>query len=114
MNVGLFWAGKSERQDYRKFIEVYPGDVIIRQGRPVMSGVTGMCDGAGFVPITITADMVGTRIARSLWIEDKTGKGQTTKEQKSFIQMVRSFGGLAGCARSDEDVARIIRGEIVD
>lgn len=106
MNVGLSWTGKSE--------ELPNGDVLIRNAKPIKSGVTGMSDGVGFVPVTITQEMVGQKFARYLAVEDKTGKGVATDEQKAFIKMVRSFGGLAGVARNDLDVDRIIRGEIVD
>lgn len=114
MSTGLFWAGKSRKFDKTETITVQPGDVLIRQARPVKTGIEGMPDGGGFVSVTITADMVGKKFARSLWVEDKTGSGRATTEQKAFIQMARSMGALAGVARSDEDVARIIAGELLD
>lgn len=114
MSTGLFWAGKSEQIRHTKTVTVNPGDVIIRGARPVHSGVKGMSDEIGFITVTITPEMIGQKFARYLAIEDKTGNAVTTKEQKSFSEMVRSFGGLAGVARSDDDVERIINGEILD
>lgn len=106
MNVGLAWTGKAE--------ELGNGDVLIKNAKPIKSGVTGMADGVGFVPVIVTQEMVGKTLAVYLAVEDKTGKGLATTEQKAFISMVRSFGGLAGVARSDEDVAAIIQGRIRD
>lgn len=114
MSTGLFWAGKSEEIRRTKTVTVNSGDVIIRGARPVHAGVKGMSDEIGFITVTITPEMVGQKFARYLAVEDKTGNAVTTKEQKSFTKMVRSFGGLAGVARSDDDVERIINGEILD
>lgn len=114
MSTGLFWAGRAEQIRETKTVTVHAGDVIIRRARPVHSGVKGMSDEVGFVPVVITADMVGQTFARYLAAEDKTGSGVSTTEQKSFIKMVRSFGGLAGVVRSDDDLEAIIRGEIRD
>ncbi len=114
MSVGLFWTGNAIKFDKPDLISVRPGDVLIRNARPVKSGVEGMSDGIGFISKIITVDMVGKPIAQYLAIEDKTGSGRATKEQSAFIQMVRRAGGLAGVARSDEDVRRICEGEQVD
>jgi hypothetical protein len=114
MQVGLFWAGKSQRFERAAQIKVQPGDVLIRQGRPVKVGEEGMGDGIGFVSRVITPDMVGQKVAVYLSIEDKAGTGKASQAQKAWKAMVRSFGGLAGLARTDEDVRRIIAGEVVD
>lgn len=119
MSVGFGWIASPEQtiQATKRPIHgltLQPGDVLLRQPRPFRAGVEGMSDGGGLVPVTITADMVGRRVAVSLWIEDKQGSGRATKEQRAFIDMVRSFGGRAGVSRSDEDTAAIIRGEIRD
>lgn len=114
MSVGLAWMGDARKFDRACYVNVEPGDVIIRKARPFKSGVEGMSDGIGFMPVKITADMVGQTVAVYLAVEDKTGSGRATKEQSAFIRMVRSFGGLAGVARSDADVAAILRGEIRD
>ena len=114
VSVGLFWSGNAIKFDKITEITVKPGDVLIRGARPVRSGVPGMSDETGLVPVVITQDMVGQTFARYLAVEDKTGSGRSTPEQRAFIQAVRSFGGLAGVARSDDDVAAIVRGEIRD
>lgn len=114
MAVGFGWIGDSKKFDKPATISVYPGDVLIRQARPFKAGIEGMSDNGGFVPVKITPEMVGQTVAISAWVEDKQGTGRASMDQKSFIQMVRSFGGRAGIARNDADVIAILNGEILD
>lgn len=114
MNVGLGWIGDAKRFTRTDTVTVKPGDVLIRQARPFRSGIEGMSDGCGLVPVEITADMVGKRVAVFLAIEDKQGSGRRSKEQEQFINAIRALGGRAGVARNDDDVAAIVRGEIRD
>lgn len=117
MTVGMGWlAGPQDTIKATKTttVTMNPGDVLLRQPRPFRAGCVGMSDGGGFVPVTITPEMVGQTVAVSLWVEDKQNSGRPTPEQKAFIAMVRRFGGRAGVARGDEDVAAIVRGEIRD
>lgn len=105
-SVGLAWIGDvlSKTSD-----RITLGDY-----RPFKAGVVGASDNIGFVPVTITADMVGSRVAVFLAIEDKQNSGRTSPEQRDFIAMVRRFGGRAGVSRGDEDTAAIVAGEIRD
>lgn len=105
-NAGMAWAGKSRR--------LPDGSVVIPHARPFHGVPEGHPDTVGFVPVTITPDMVGQTFARVMYVEVKTEKGRVSDEQRAFIDMVRRMGGLAGVARSDEDVARIVRGEVLD
>lgn len=117
MTVGLGWFAAPERTIKATkplTVTMQPGDVLLRQARPFRAGCVGMSDGGGLVPVVVTPEMVGQTIAVSLWIEDKQGRGRPSEEQKSFIRMVRQFGGRAGVARCEDDVRRIIEGEIVD
>jgi hypothetical protein len=117
MTVGLGWFAAPERTIKATkplTVTMQPGDVLLRQARPFRAGCVGMSDGGGFVPVVVTADMVGKTVAVSLWIEDKQGRSRASDEQKSFIRMVRSFGGRAGVSRCDEDTKAIIEGEIRD
>jgi len=117
MNVGFGWiASPRDTLKATKAVQVtmYPGDVLLRQARPFQAGVEGMSDGGGFVPVVVTQEMVGQRVAVSLWIEDKQGSGRPSTEQSAFIRMIRLFGGRAGVSRSEDDTAAIIRGEIRD
>lgn len=114
MNVGLGWIGESVKFTKRDVVSVSAGDVLIRQARPFRSGIEGMSDGCGLVPVEITPDMVGQKVAMFLAVEDKQGSGRRTKEQTQFIKAIRALGGRAGVARNDDDVAAIVRGEIRD
>lgn len=117
MNVGFGWVASPEltvKANRPTQVLMNPGDVLLRQARPLKAGVEGFCDNGGFVPVTVTPEMVGQTVAVSLWVENKQGLGRTSPAQKAFIAMIRRFGGRAGVSRNDEDTRRIISGEIVD
>lgn len=100
-NVGTGWQGKTERRA--------DGSMLIREPRPLHSGLAaGSSDLIGFVPVTITPDMVGQQIAVFASAEIKTAKGRATEEQKWWIDMVRGFGGIAGIVRTDEDLQELL------
>lgn len=105
-NAGTGWIGKATRHD--------DGSVTISAARPFHGVFEGHSDTAGFVTVEITPDMIGQKFARALYVEVKTERGRVSDEQRAFIKMVRSFGGLAGIARSDDDVRAICEGEIRD
>lgn len=72
----------------------------------------GLCNGSsdaiGGYQITITPEMVGKKICVLTAIEAKSSSGKATSEQKSFIDFIVAFGGIAGIARSADDVKQII------
>jgi hypothetical protein len=106
VSVGLAWIGEKIAQT--------ANSITLRNPRPFRAGVKGMSDSLGFVPVTITPEMVGTKLPVFLAIENKSGSGRLSTEQRAYIAMVRSFGGRAGVSRCDEDTAAILRGEIRD
>lgn len=73
----------------------------------------GLCKGSsdliGFKPVTITPDMVGRTLAVFTAIEVKTPSGKPTPEQVNFIARVKQHGGIAGIARSVDDVLAITK-----
>ena len=80
-----------------------------RTGRPVQFGLArGSADLIGLRTVTITPDMVGQQVAVFTSIEVKTPKGRPTAEQQSWLNMVRSLGGIAGIARSVRDANEIL------
>lgn len=54
------------------------------------------------------SDIIGLYKGRFLAVEVKTATGPTSKEQKAFISMVVSHGGIAGIARSVDDALELL------
>lgn len=69
--------------------------------------VAGPSDAIGLHSITITPDMVGRQVAVFTAIEAKD-RASLTPQQRRFLLMVHSLGGIAGCARSVDDARRIL------
>jgi len=107
--VGMAWVGNVQHFTRVDFVRVAPGDVVIRKARPFHAGVTGMSDLGGWVPVEITAAMVGSTVAVYCQVEVKDG-ARTTKEQAAWIDAVKRAGGRAGVARSEADLSAIISG----
>lgn len=107
--VGMAWVGDVRRVSRSEMMRVNPGDVVIRKARPFHAGVTGMSDLGGWVPVEITAAMVGSTVAVYCQVEVKDG-ARTTREQTAWIDAVRRAGGRAGIARSEDDLSAIISG----
>ncbi len=105
-NVGQAWQGRAIEITYRgargQFI---PNATPVRYGLCV-----GSSDLIGWRTVTITADMVGQRIALFAAVEVKH-RAPTTEEQTRFIENVRVAGGLAGVARSEEEAQLILEGK---
>lgn len=80
-----------------------------RTGRPVQFGLArGSADLIGWRTITITPEMVGTRVAVFTSLEVKTPTGRLTPAQHNWLGAVRSAGGIAGVARSVSDAFVIV------
>lgn len=71
-------------------------------------GGKGGSDLIGLLSFDVAPRHVGLRVAAFVAIEVKDGTGRTTPEQDHFIGFVAGAGGLAGVARSPEDVADIL------
>ncbi len=106
-NVGLAWVGKAERVQRARAVQVRPGDVVIRAARPFKAGIAGMSDLGGWVPVTITPEMVGKTVAVYAQVEVKDG-ARATGEQERWIAAVLNAGGLAGIARNISDLTAIL------
>ena len=82
-----------------------------KRGVPVRFGLhPGSGDLIGWTPVTITPEMVGQTVAVFTSVETKSPRGRPTKEQVTWAQVVASSGGLAGIARTDDDLDNILRG----
>lgn len=113
-NAGMGWIGAAVKFSDRRNFTAEPGDVLIRNARPFHAGVQGMSDLGGWVPVEITADMVGQRIAVYAAVEVKTKRGRATEQQRAFIDAVRGSGGYAGVARDNDDLTDILCGRASD
>ena len=81
-----------------------------QHGRPVSFGLCkGSADLIGWTTRTITADMVGQQVAVFTSIEVKTPTGRLTPEQRHWLEVVGSSGGVAGVARSVADAEALLR-----
>lgn len=73
----------------------------------------GLCRGSSdlicITPLKITQEMVGQTVGVFTAVEVKTKTGRVSPEQQTFINAVRSAGGIAGVARSVEDALELIR-----
>ena len=103
-NVAGAWVGQSRRFSRSETVIVQPGDVLIRNARPLHAG---LCEGS--------SDLIGwtVRDGRAVFvaIEVKAERGRVTPEQQRFIDVVREAGGVAGVARSVEDARAILSDE---
>jgi hypothetical protein len=109
-NVALAWAGKIFRATNWLTVKIGPGDVLIREARPVHAGLCkGSSDLIGWTPVKITGEHVGHTLAVFTAVEAKTGRVQTTKEQQNFIDQVNSAGGFGVIARSVDDIIGVIK-----
>ena len=102
-HIGLGWSGKYQRLNAT--------DVLIRGARPLRAGLCeGSSDLIGWLPLTITPQMVGSKIAVFSAVETKFGRGRTTKDQERFIEVVKDFGGFALVTRDLEDFREGLNG----
>jgi hypothetical protein len=73
-------------------------------------GIHGIHDDLGMIPITITPEMVGKRIAIPVTIESKKPgrRGEKdrgmSKHQVLFMEGVRNAGGLSVCCDGQDDL----------
>ncbi|MDP3328753.1 VRR-NUC domain-containing protein [Parvibaculum sp.] len=108
-NVGMGWVGKSKRFSEPTQILVKPGDVVIRQARPLHAG---LCEGSGdligWTPVVILAEHVGMTLPVFSSIEVKSETGSTSEEQNNFSEQVIQAGGIAGVARSDAEALALL------
>jgi len=79
-------------------------------GRKVRAGLQadGASDLVGFMPVTITQEMVGQKIAVMVAIEVKTATGRVSPEQANFCGFIKQNGGKAGIARCADDAIKIL------
>lgn len=82
-----------------------------RFGRVVSYGLAnGAPDLVGWVPVTVTPEMVGTTVAVFVGIEAKRQLGGVVSEaQQRFLDALARDGAVQGVARGAEDMAEILK-----
>lgn len=109
-NVGVGWTGKVERAARPTQVTIYPGDVLIRNARPLHAG---LCEGSGdligWESRVVTPEMVGTRVAVFASLEAKEGRGVMRGNQKNWRDQVLAAGGIAGEVRSVDDALALVK-----
>ena len=104
-NVGTGWAGQATKVTSGNLgaiaRSIRPGDVVIRQGRPLHAG---LCVGS--------SDLIGyrvvDRVAQFVALEVKSATGRPTAQQTQFIDHINGAGGCAGIVRSVEDAHTVL------
>ena len=82
-----------------------------RTGRWVQFGLgTGSSDLIGWMTVTVTPAMVGSKIAVFTALEVKAPKGKATQEQLDFIALVNNMGGNAAVVRSVDEARVVLHG----
>lgn len=100
-NVGQGWIGRMERRGR---------DVLLRDARPLQAGLSrGSADLIGWKTVTITPDMVGQRVAVFASVEVKAARGSVRPDQRTWLELVRAAGGIAGVVRSVEEAQALLR-----
>jgi hypothetical protein len=80
-----------------------------RSGRLVTFGLArGSADLIGWRTVTITPEMVGSKLAVFTSIEVKTSTGRIRSEQQAWLATVQGAGGIAGVARSVTDARQLL------
>lgn len=100
-NVGQAWVGRLASKH---------GDVVIlHDARPFHAGLgNGSSDLIGYLPRRIEMDDVGRTLAIFTSVEVKVGRNQPSDDQRMWINAIDMQGGLAGVARSVEDLHNIL------
>ena len=86
------------------------GRLIDAQGRLVTFGLCpGSADLIGYVPVTITPEMVGMRLAVFAGVEVKRPGGRATSQQLQWLGAAQAAGSRAGIATSVDEAGLILR-----
>jgi hypothetical protein len=108
-NVAQAWTGDRPPYGPGAMVRLEQGDVLLRNARPLHAGLTkGSSDLIGWMPVTVTEEMVGRKLSVFAAIEVKGPKGRTSEQQADFIKAVQKAGGIAGVARSEAEAIALL------
>lgn len=96
-NVGMGWTGRIKKFTQKDFVTVYPGDVLIREARPLHAGLDKS-----------SGDLIGFDIATGKFIscEVKVPGEKPTPEQFDWLNAVRVAHGIAFWACSEDEAIK--------
>lgn len=108
-NQAMAWVGKATRITTSMVVHCGPGDVVIRQARPLHAGLfVGSGDLIGITPVVIRPEHVGTTMGLFTSVEVKTKTGRTTTEQENWKTQILKLGGIASIVRDGIEAVRLI------
>lgn len=103
-NTAQGWAGKSIELRAGDVYKARGGERVVFDAFPIKAGLCkGASDIIGLESVVVTSEMVGSTLAVFGAWEVKTGTGQLTPEQKTFLNFVRAAGGIAEVVRTEQD-----------
>ncbi|MBA3993403.1 MAG: hypothetical protein C0469_07735 [Cyanobacteria bacterium DS2.3.42] len=105
---GKGWQGKAKGLPDKSVI--IPNARRVAYGLGVANNLPGSPDLVGWLPIVITPEMVGKKIAVFVGIECKDQK-DVEPEQEKWLLILQRAGALCGVACNEEDAHRIVTGE---
>lgn len=108
-NVGQAVVGGLEWIRQRKMVTVNPGDCVVRGARVFHAGFPGQGDVVGWLSVEITPEMVGRRVAVTVWPEVKAEAGRRRPEQVNFCEQLHAAGGITGFVRSPEEAVALLK-----
>jgi len=80
-----------------------------RFGRVVSYGLhNGMPDTIGWMPVVVTPDMVGTRVALFVGIEAKRHDGRVSEDQRRILTALETAGAVQGVVRSVAELETVL------
>lgn len=96
------WAGK--------IVDQGAGYVTLSNPSPLIAGLcVGSPDLVGWMPVTVTPDMVGRRIAVFLCPEIKTPIGRASPEQLKFYNAAIRGGAIAGFPTTEAEAVAMVQ-----
>ena len=109
-NVGRAIQGKRHVVKASGPVSLNFGDIVIKAPRYVRFGLCeGSSDLIGYLPVTVTPDMVGRKLAVFVAAEAKSTTGKETDHQADYLRTVREDGGIAFAFRTEAEALQQLR-----
>jgi hypothetical protein len=87
------------------------GNGTLVEAVPIKYGLAvGSSDIIGIKRVKVTEDMIGNELGVFVALEVKTDKGELRPEQRVFLDIVGSLGGISGVVRSVDEAKEVLNG----